>query len=58
MQFVLHSRWMGRWPSQLSEYLPEQTTDDTDDPGEGWNEEEVRSHDDELLEDVPPHHDS
>jgi len=49
---------MGRWPSQMSEYLPEQTTDDTDDPSEGWNEEEVPSHDDELLEDVPPHYDS
>ena len=37
----------------MSEYLPEQTTDDTD---EGWNEDENPSHDDELIEDVPPHH--
>lgn len=39
----------------MSEYLPEQTSDDTD---EGWSEKEAPSHDDELLEDVPPHHDA
>ncbi len=38
----------------MSEYFPEQTSDDTD---AGWNEEDEEfSREEELLEDVPPHH--
>ena len=39
----------------MSEYFPEQTSDDTD---EDWNEvDEESARENELLEDVPPHHD-
>ena len=37
----------------MSEYLPEQTSDDTE---VGWNDEDDAVTDEEYLADVPPHH--
>ncbi len=37
----------------LDELAPSTTSDET---GEGWNEREGTSRDDEFLRDVPPHH--
>jgi hypothetical protein len=37
----------------MTEYFPEQTSDDTD---VGWNDEDSLVTDEEYLEDVPPHH--